>query len=82
MATMESQIRTALKLLTTYDNVKLGDLSLKRIGAMTIETLLAEGLAYESRSASGARIFAITEKGKAMAEAGGRRKLTSWRPLD
>ncbi len=71
---MESQIRSAMKLLSTQDSVKLGDLSLKRIGAMTIETLLAEGLAYESRSASGARLFTITEKGKAIAEGRGRRK--------
>jgi hypothetical protein len=68
MATMEHQIRTALKLLSSYETVDRGEFSIKGIGAKTIDALLADSLIVESRSLSGRRLFTITEQGKTEAK--------------
>jgi hypothetical protein len=64
MATLDFQISTALKLLSGYETVDRGDLSMKRIGDKTIQTLIENGWAEESRSFSGRALYAITEAGR------------------
>ena len=68
MATMDHQIRTALKVLTSNQTVDRGEFSMKRIGERTIDALLADGLMSESSSLSGRRLFTVTERGREMAK--------------
>jgi DNA-binding PadR family transcriptional regulator len=64
MATIEFQIKTSLQLLNSYETVDRGELSMKRVGEKTIQTLLDNGWAEESQSLSGKTLYSITELGR------------------
>jgi hypothetical protein len=68
MATIEFQIRAALKLLTRYETVDMADFSKDGIGAKTIAVLMEGGFASQSSSLTGRPLYSITEKGKQQAE--------------
>lgn len=68
MATMDFQIRTALKLMDQYDTVDRGELSLKGVGEKTISVLLESGWATLSHSMSGIKRYSITPSGREKAK--------------
>ena len=67
MATMDHQVRSALKLLGRYDQVSRADFSLQHVGIQTIDLLVESGWAEQFASPTGKPLYRITHAGRAKA---------------